>query len=131
MTVGGGTSQKRGNKGHILFNFESEVKEQHQGVDESKYKNKKINFNFQPIRVDIPDNPLDSVEVKDPIVEVHKPPSFEFMIIKQNGQDQDICPPVPVVAEQIQIEEVKVPAKKMKKGGFNFKIDIADSNIKD
>jgi hypothetical protein len=53
------------------------------------------------------------------------------MIIKENGQDQDICPTVPVAAEQIQIEEVKAPPKKIKKGGFNFKIDIADSNIKD
>jgi hypothetical protein len=57
-------------------------------------------------------------------------PSFEFILIKENGQDQDICPPVPVATEQIQIEEMKAPAKKMKKGGFNFKIDIADSNIK-
>ncbi len=128
---GGGTSQKRGDKAQIVFNFETEVKEQHQGVDEHKYKNKKINFNFQAIKIDAPENQLDSIEVKDPIVEVPKP-SNQLIMIKENGQDQDICPTVvSLVAEQIQVEEMKAPAKRIKKGGFNFKIDIVDSNIKD
>jgi hypothetical protein len=53
---GGGTSDKRGDKGKIVFNFETDVKEPHQGVDQHKYKNKKISFNFQAIKIDVPDN---------------------------------------------------------------------------
>ena len=43
---GGGTSQKRADKNKPVFNFLSEAKEQQIGLDETKYKNKKINFNF-------------------------------------------------------------------------------------
>ena len=83
-----------------------------------------MNFNFQS-------DDLENVQVKDP----PKLKSNEhFLLIKEetkinNDQDQDICPTV------LHLEEVKelvaAPPKKAKKGGFSFKIDIADSNIKD
>lgn len=43
-----------------------------------------MNFNFQGIKVDVAENQLDNIEVKDPIIETEKPRN-EFILIKENG----------------------------------------------
>ena len=83
-----------------------------------------MNFNFQS-------NDLENVQVKDP---PELKSNEHFLLIKEetknnNNQDQDICPPVFHIKEIKEV--VAAPPKKAKKGGFSFKIDIADSNIKD
>ena len=83
-----------------------------------------MNFNFQS-------NDLENVQVKDP---AEQKSTDNFLLIKEetkinNDQDQDICPSVLHLEEAKEVAEA--PAKKAKKGGFSFKIDIADSNIKD